>query len=423
VNAADRSTPTSPRVGYRRVIRDRWMLVAFATFAYWFAAHGLRPLLPLHLDELGASDSTIGLVVALFPLASLGLAIPSGRLVDRVGSPRIVSLGFVGMIATGLAFTMATTVGAVAVGVVGLGLVELAVWVALQAFASSAGDGEFRIRFLAIFSFAWGLGVALGPLAGARLYEAAGFTAVAIGYAATSIVALLILAGAPRVQDPVADAPGRLGMWSGAGRLWQSAPIRLTLVSSYVVLFIYGVNASFLPLLLERRGLPVSAVGTVLASVGVSSLAVRLALPALQRRLGARRALLLSMWLGLVPMALMPAVDGYGWWLVLALVCGLGLGMNPPITVELMARHTTGQERGLAMGMRLTANRVSQVTQPIVFGAAIPIVGFSATFAGAGAVLAAVTGWAHRIEQPSRAGRNEAAEPGDRDRTDRKEPG
>jgi MFS family permease len=127
------------------------------------------------------------------------------------------------------------------------------------------------------------------------------------------------------------------------------------------------------------------------------------------------------MWLGLVPMALMPAVDGYGWWLALALLCGLGLGMNPPITVELMARHTTGQERGLAMGMRLTANRVSQVTQPIIFGAAIPLVGFSATFAGAGALLAAVTGWAHRIERPARSTSTPPRDPDHHVRTDRKE--
>lgn len=55
--------------------------------------------------------------------------------------------------------------------------------------------------------------------------------------------------------------------------------------------------------------------------------------------------------------------------LPLAVLVGLGLGVNPPVTVELMVTHTDVDQPGLAMGMRLTANRVAQIVQPLQFDA------------------------------------------------------
>jgi MFS family permease len=389
------SRPTS----YLEVLRSRWGLVSVATLLYWTGAHALRPLLPLRLDALGASEAVVGFVVALFPLSSLGLAIPSGRLVDRIGVQRMLVAGFVGMAITGAGFALSTSTATIAVLTAAIGLTELATWIALQSLASAAGTGEFLTKQLALFSLAWGVGLAGGPMLGAVVYDRFGFALVGTLYLTCGAVALLCIWRAPRVVIGAHGAVARIRTRDGIRSMWAAAPIRATLLSSFVVLFVIGVKGSFLPLYLERAGLSVPRIGVVLSAMGVAALVIRIPLPWFLRRYGAAPTLVASMWLALVPMTMMPAVQGFGLWLALGIVCGLGLGINPPVTVELMAQHTDASVRGLAMGLRLTANRVAQIIQPVFFGAVISTAGFGAAFALSGGALAAVTGWTHTLRR------------------------
>lgn len=67
-------------------------------FSFWtmilmegsFSAYSL--LLPLYIENLGASKAQIGLYLGLWGLFRLLLLIPSGLLIDRV-SPNVVMLG------------------------------------------------------------------------------------------------------------------------------------------------------------------------------------------------------------------------------------------------------------------------------------------------------------------------------------------
>ena len=142
-------------VPLRQALRSRWALVAFATTLYWLAAHALRPLVALRLSELGASDAYIGLVVASYSFLSLFLAIPGGRLIDRVGTARVLVGAFLGMAGVGVGYALATTPQQLLVIMTINGVTETGAWLALQALITYAGSGAFRSKQLAIFSFGW----------------------------------------------------------------------------------------------------------------------------------------------------------------------------------------------------------------------------------------------------------------------------
>jgi len=390
------------RVGYLDVLRTRWSLVSAATLLYWTGAHALRPLLPLRLDALGANEAVIGLVLALFPLSALGLAIPGGRLVDRVGVRRVLLGGFGGIALLGFGFARSASIPALALLTAGIGLAELATWISLQSMASAGGTGRFLTKQLAVFSLAWGVGLAIGPVIGAALYDRLGFGAVGVFYLVCGAVSAVLIAVGPRVAVVARAAPGSIR--SGVSTMWGSGPVRATLLSSFVALFVGGVKGSFLPLYLERAGLSIPRIGVLLSVMGVASLAVRVPLPWLLRRAGARSVLLASMWLAVLPMTLVPFVDGFVLWMALTTLCSIGLGVNPPVTVELMARYTDPTERGLAMGLRLTANRIGQVIQPALFGSMVAASGFLGAFAAGGVLLAGITAWTHRVRFSAPAG-------------------
>lgn len=381
-----------PRWELWPALRHRWALVSLATLFYWFAAHSLRPLVTLRLDELGASDAQIGLVVAAYPLCSLFLAVPAGRLVDRLGVLRILALALTAMALVGAGYAMATTTAHILVLQAANGVVELFVWLALQALVTHAGTGAFRTRQLSLFSLAWGIGLAAGPVLGSWVFALAGFRPLGWVYAGLSLGAFVALAvprrdiPQPTPQQTAAIAPSR----EVIRRLLRQPAVKGVLLSSFVSLYVMSIRNSFYPLFLERSGVEIARIGLLLSAMGVASLAVRVLLPPLQRRFHAGRILLWSMWLPTIAMGLTPWLGAYPLLFVAAVVIGAGGGLNPPVTVELMAMHTRTDERGIAMGLRLTANRLAQVVQPLVFGGLVAVASVASAFPLSGLLLAAV---------------------------------
>lgn len=389
--------PAGAAVGWGAALRSRWALVSLSTLLYWCAAHALRSFVALRLDELGASDALIGVAVAAFPALSLFLAIPAGRVIDRIGLRAVLGVSYLGMVVMGAGFALARSpLQLVALQAVN-GVAELGVWLALQALASAAGRAAFLTRQLALFSLAWGIGIAIGPVLGAAVFEAVGFPALGWIYAGLSAVALVAGLAAPRAVRPEGEPDRPVGSLLAGMRVITTRPaVRAVLLASFVALYSNAIKGSFYPLYLERSGVPVARIGVLLSIIGVTSLLVRIALPALLRRWQAGAVLVAGMWVEVVTLAATPVLPGFWLLAAAAALFGAGHGLNPPITVELMARNTEQRERGLAMGVRVTANRLAQVVQPVVFGALASVIGIAAAFPASGALLAAATLWTAR---------------------------
>jgi MFS family permease len=377
-------------------VRSRWAFASLAVLLYWLAAHSLRPLVTIRLDELGATDGQIALTVAAYSVFSLMLAIPGGRLVDRVGVMRVLVVSLTAMALVGVGYALATTPEQIIALQAVNGVVELGVWLALQALASHAGGGEFLTRQLALFSLAWGVGLAVGPALGGAVYGAVGFQPLGWLYAGVTLVALAAVPLVPYRgrEQPDQDSDGR---WPGvvdSMRAMVGRPaVKGVLLASFVALFVQAIRLSFYPLFLKREGISLSQIGLILSLMGVASIAVRLPLPALLRRFGAGPVLIWSMWLAVVGIGLTPWLDAVWALAIGAVAIGVGYGVNPAVTVELMARDTPPQERGLAMGLRVTSNRLAQISQPVVFGAITAAIGMAAAFPICGALLAGLTLW------------------------------
>ncbi|MGH3664767.1 MAG: MFS transporter [Egibacteraceae bacterium] len=374
--------------GWRATWLTRWTFLSLASLCYWTGTQALRPMVALRLADLGSGDAVIGFVLGLHSFVTFFIAVPSGRLTDQIGLRRALLAGLAGMALAGVAFARFGSVWQLAVVLMVAGVAELGAWVAMQALASHAGTGQMLRRQLALFSFAWGAGLAFGPALGGALYARAGFAWVGVSYAVAAVVGGVGGALLPGPGDSGRDRP-QVSMLSAVGQMWRSAPVKSVLLSSFVVLFVYGIRNSFYPLLLERRGVAINQIGLLLSTIGVASLLIRIPLPSMLRRAGAERTLIASMWTAIIAITLTPWLGSL--WLYVGAVCiGIGLGVNPPVTMELMAVHTAAHERGLAMGLRVGSNRLAQMVQPVLFGAVAAAAGLPAAFMAGGAFLIAV---------------------------------
>ena len=68
-----------------------WMCVIIGVNQLGFGS--LIPVLPLYAQSFGVSVSAIGMTIAVYGLARLVLAIPSGRLSDRFGRRPTLAVG------------------------------------------------------------------------------------------------------------------------------------------------------------------------------------------------------------------------------------------------------------------------------------------------------------------------------------------
>lgn len=387
---ASQSDAPAARGSWRSTLTSRWVLLSVASLCYWTATQALKPMVALRLQDLGSSDALIGIVLGAHSLVTFAIALPSGRSIDRYGLRRSLGIGLVGMVVAGVAFTVTEGIWQLTLVLIGAGTAELATWLSMQALASRAGRGESLRRHLALFSFAWGVGLAVGPIVGSALYATHGFASVAVFYCVMSAVGLLAALVVPTVGVECHEGPAS-SMRHAVTTMWGSPAVRAVLLSSFVILFVYGIRNSFYPLLLERRGMPVEQIGLLMSVIGIASLVVRLPLPRLVDRVGPERLLVVSMWVAVVAMTATPWLSTTALLVVAAILVGAGLGVNPPVTVEMMAVHTAAQERALAMGLRVSANRLSQMVQPVMFGVIAGFVGIPLAFAASGVLLAGLT--------------------------------
>lgn len=393
------STEELDTVGVIAALRDRWTFASVATGLYWFGVHVMRSFVTIRLDELGASDAFIGLAVAAYPVLPMLLAIPGGRLVDRVGSRRILIVSLLAMALAGAGYAAAGSPMQIFVLQVVSGVAELGCWVSLQALVTNAGTGAFRTRHLSFFALSWGAGVAMGPVVGAVIYDHVGFAPLGFAYAAAPLLgAIAVLAVPPARHDAVALGltQGSRSTLSTVRAVGARTAVRAVLLSSFGNLYINSMRQSFYPLFLERRGLPVASIGVLLTIVAVTSLVIRAFLPRLVRVFGIPRLIVWSMGISAAAVVATPALGAYWMLVVAAALMGSTMGMNPPLTVELMAENTATDERGVAMGMRVVSNRLAQVIQPLAFTGAAAVVGMAGAFPVAGVVLGALTLWTAR---------------------------
>ena len=334
------SSAEPPRFGrFWLTYWNRWTWLSVATLFYWVATQALRPFVPLHLTDLGASGSVIGLAVAAHPLLSLFLAIPAGRLMDVRGLRRLMLGSLLGMAMVGTGFALFGAVGGVFALQAGAGLAELGVWVGLQAIVTQTEEGDFRTKHLALFAVAWGVGIALGPSVGAWLFELSGFGAIGLLYAACALSALAAVTLVP-YRDVLRPLAGTNRPISGTIKsvlvLSRKPGVLAVLIASFVVLWANSLRTSFYPIYLVQQGISVPAVGLVMSVAGVATLVARMGMPWLVNRLGARSILVAATGLAVVALSLTPVAVGSTIALGIASAAfGIGFGLNTPITLDL----------------------------------------------------------------------------------------
>ena len=167
--------------------------------------------------------------------------------------------------------------------------------------------------------------------------------------------------------------------------MWRS------LMVSGAVLVTVDLMYAFVPVWATEQGISATIVGFLLALRAAVSVVSRFGLSRLVARFGRKTLIIASIGAAAAALIALPFV---GVWGAVAVMIGLGLGLGipQPLTMAWVTSLTPPASHGATLGMRLTSNRLAQISLPLAVGAAAAPLGVLGIFWANAAILLGAIG-------------------------------
>lgn len=351
---------------------SRWLaLVLINSLLIQGGIYVVRPIVTYKALELGADAAMVGIIGATFALAPLIFAIRIGQFVDKGRAGIALAAGSVILALTTLALLFIDSIPLLMVAMPALGMGHLLVMVGGQTMIANRSGSELYEKNFGLLTFYASLGHGLGPLFGgwladsgeARVNANAAFLFALILFL-LAIISVFALARKSEISSLVLSDSTKTTVAS----VMKTSTFKSAIFVASATTAVVDVVLIFLPLFGRQIGLSVTEVGILLAIRALASMGVRLVLGEISRKLGLRLILNAGSALTLVSMVALALVDNFWIIAVIMLVSGFAMGIGQPATMAWVSRIAAADSRGLAIAIRLTANRFGQVALPAVAG-------------------------------------------------------
>lgn len=342
------------------------------------------PVLPLFVKSLSGSETVIGLISAISPLAGILFSFPVGLLADRLGKKRLlVVASLVFLLAPPLYLLVHNAFWLIPIrffhGIATAILGPVASAVIVSAYPDSKGEK------LGLYSSATLIGRTLAPLLGGLIISAINFRSV---YAAAFLlcVPVLILAlvlkpdrgGATVKKVSAADFGKSLGEFVRNGRLLGTSLVEM---ATY---FCYGVIETYLPIYLSGQGVPAYQIGLVFSLQVLSIALTKPLFGRLADRVDRRVQVLFGILLLAAFVALVPLFHGIIAVGILAVLFGLAMSVSTVATSTYVADVAREENLGASLGALSSIMDIGHSSGPFIAGVII-----TATVIGAGFLISA----------------------------------
>ena len=353
-------------------------------FLYWGALYVYSPILSVYAQSLGASFTTVGMVVGAYGFVQMWLRIPLGIWSDRLGRrlPFLYAGHFFNLVGClGLAMAPTPMYLIVFRGVLGI---SAATWVAFTVLFASYFPANQSPKAMGVITAINGISLITVNGLGGQIAQMWGMGATF--YAGAVLAAIGLIATVPIKEHRTHREPPTFR------QIWRiiTHPA-LMLVASITALNHYAFWATtfgFVPVYAADLG----ASKLTLGIIGVAALVpYTLTAPMNHRfaaRLGENRAVFVGILVMAVTMFVVPLINNIPLLAISQGASGFGRGLVYPLLMGLSIREISGEDRATAMGVYQAVYAIGMFLGPTTAGAVADAVGLSGAFIIAGAVSA-----------------------------------
>jgi MFS family permease len=350
---------------------------------------GSRVAISLYALELGASQFMIGVLMASYAVFPLLLAVHVGRLADRVG-PRVPMLiGTIGVTVGLLLPPLFPGMVTLYISALVLGSTFHFFFITVQGIAGGIGGSENRAHNFALVGMGFSAAGFIGPFLAGVAIDHIGHLAAFLVLSAFPVVPILLLWLKPQFL-PKARKRGVNEARRSAFDLWQVPALRKTFIASGIISSAWDLFQFYFPVYGHSIGMSASAIGAVLGVFALATFTIRIWLPALARRYSEPQVLTAGIFVAALAFVLFPFFSNAYILASVAFLLGLGVGCGQPMSMSLIYALAPAGRQAEAAGLRVTANNVTHLLIPILFGSLGTAFGYAPVFVANSAML--VTG-------------------------------
>ena len=364
-----------------------YIIVALAFLTHVGFA-GSRLAVPLYAVDQGASPLIVGTVVALYAALPAVLAVPAGRMMDRLGYRTPLIFGTSAVFAALMLPFVWPSMAVLYVTACLLGVGFMALQLAVQTLAGAIAGPDERARNFSWLSIGFASANLTGPLLTGFLIDRVGYAYTFFSIALPLVPAIAISALASRWIPRTAQKKSE-PVSGGFLDLLKIRDLRNTLIASGIVSSAWDVYQFFMPIYGRSVNLSATAIGAVMSAFAISIILLRLVLPWAVRRSSEARLLTYAMFVACGAFALFPFFRDPWALAAVSFLLGIGCGCGQPLSMTLVFNASPKGRAGEATGMRITVNQITHMAIPLLFGAIGTAVGLSAVFFANAAFLVA----------------------------------
>ena len=370
---------------------DRLNFAVLATITMTFALTMILvlPMVPVYASALGATPFGVGLIVAVAPLTSLFFGIPIASLGSHLGLARLMGLGFLLGILSGITYALAVTPMLLIIPQVAFGLTLCFYLPQMINYYYRISTNATRQVMQGYNTAFQGTGALAGPIIAGVVRQYLGLEWVFLTYAILSLMGFLLCHQLKEIPPITADQPLRRIVQTSYRQAFTLIRTREGLQMSLffgllMVILWQGLSNTIFPLFIEYQHAGLAMLlGILIAIREFGAILCRLSFAYLCRFLSLYVILASGIGLMVTANLMIPMVTHP---VVLGLICFLlGIGLGPmPAGMNLLAMDAVSPKEGpLAMAASSVFTQLGLLIIAPTLGAMVQGYGFENTFYGA----------------------------------------
>lgn len=325
------------------------------------------PVLPFYAEEMGASPTQLGLLMAVYSLMQLIFAPFWGKLSDRIGRKPIMMIGIAGLSLSFFMQAMATELWMLfAARIIG-GLLSSANMPTAMAYVADITTPENRGKGMGIVGAAVGLGFVFGPAIGG-IFSKSSMSMPFYLAGASSLITLVIifffLKESLQKNTEAENESNKQSRW----KAFSGPASVLFLLQLLISLSLSGLEATFAYFAAQKAGLGAIQLGYIFMIMGFAGAMVQGGMVGrLTKKFGEGTVIQGGIIVSAIGFGLILLVDSFTTAAIFLSIFGIGNGFIRPSISSLLTK-TTDAGHGSATGLLSSFDSLGRIVGPPLGG-------------------------------------------------------
>lgn len=341
----------------------------FAVMFLVMAGFGIIiPVLPFYAENIGASPTELGYLMAVYSLMQLLFAPLWGRVSDRIGRKPVIMIGIFGLAFSFFLTGASDTLGMLFIARIAGGALSAANMPTAMAYVADITTPDNRSKGMGIIGAATGLGFVFGPAIGGifskidlsvPFFVAGGFSIL------TFFLVLFFLKESLTKENRGQTAKEKTSMWKS----FKGSQSILFLLQLFVALSLAGLETTFAYFAAKKAGLGTVQLGYVFMIMGLASAFIQGGVMGrAAKKYGDGLVIKAGIIISAIGFGLILLVDSFATAAIYLSIFGIGNGVIRPAVSALLTK-TVDSGHGSVTGLLSSFDSLGRIAGPPIGGA------------------------------------------------------